>query len=97
MNVESDPPLLQTLVESRSFKYHRVQWTLFYAASGATLVIFIILCALSAWTLGVAREINQIVSSTTGILADVEEMLPVLKAICTHSNFTRLYGDICRF
>ena len=97
MNIESPPPLLESLLESRSFKYHKVQWTLFYAASGATLIIFIVLCALSVWTLGVAQEINHIVTSTTGILTDVEEMLPILKAICQHSNFTRIYGDICKF
>ena len=90
-----EPPLLDTLVASRAFKHHRFQWVLFYAGSAATLISFIILCTISAWTLSVAREISAIVSTAGETLRDVETMLPILKDICRHSNFTRIYGDVC--
>jgi hypothetical protein len=95
MNVEQDGDLLKTLVASRDFKHHRCQWVLFYGGTFATVVSFVILCALSAWTLTVAHDISEVVRSTTSILLDVENMLPILKNICRHSNFTRYYGEVC--
>jgi len=101
MNVEPDQShrdnLMATLMESRSFKRNKVEWILFYGASFATGIMFVILCSLSAWTLTIAHEINGIVTKSTAILNDVEEMLPVMRAICQHDNFTKTYGHICTF
>ena len=70
---------------------------MFYASSIATAIMFVILCSLSIWSLSVAHKINSLVGKSADILDDVEEMLPILAAICKHSNFTRTYGDICTF
>jgi len=87
--------LLNTLQESRSFKRNRIPWTVFYVSATATTVMFIILICLSVWTVHIGQKITDIVSETTSILNDVEEMLPILDSICKHDNFTKTYGNIC--
>lgn len=99
MNIEPDQTnkdhLMATLIESRSFARNKLQWLIFYSSSIATGIMFVILCSLSAWTLSVAHEINGVVTKSTAILNDVEEMLPILTAICDHENFTKRYGNVC--
>ena len=90
-----DERFLDTLRESRSFKRNPVKWSLFYLGAGATIIMFFILCALSSWSISIGTEITEVVQKSTKILSDVEEMLPWLKAICQHENFTKRYGDIC--
>jgi len=101
MNIEAaqytPDNLMDTLIESRSFKRNKLQWIVFYGSSFATAVMFVILCSLSIWTLTLAHEINHIVTKSTAILNDVEEMMPVMRAICQHDNFTESYGHICTF
>ena len=87
--------LLETLQESRSFKRNPIKWSIFYGSAIATCIMFFILCGLSIWTLQVGHEITNIVTKSTEILNDVEEMLPWLQAICKHENFTKRYRDIC--
>ena len=98
MNIESSTDgFVASLIESRSFKRNKCHWLMFYASSIATAIMFVILCSLSIWSLSVAHKINSLVGKSADILKDVEEMLPILSAICTHSNFTRTYGSICTF
>ena len=99
LNIEPDQTnkdnLMATLIESRSFKRNKLQWVTFYSSSIATALMFIILCSISAWTLSIAHQINGVVTKSTEILSDVDEMLPILNAICDHENFTKRYGHIC--
>ncbi len=90
-----DEQLLNTIQESRSFKRNPIKWGVFYGAAGATMVMFIILCALSSWSISIGHEITEVVEKSTRILSDVEEMIPWLRAICKHENFTKKYGNIC--
>ena len=87
--------LLQTLQESRSFRRNRVPWVVFYVSAAATTLMFIILICLSVWTVHIGQKNTEIVSETTGILNDVEEMLPILDSICKHEKFTKRYGNVC--
>ena len=100
MNIEPDQTnrdnLMATLIESRSFKRNKLKWITFYTSGIATALMFIILCSISAWTLSIAHDISGVVRKSTEILADVEEMLPILNAICDHENFTKRYGHICQ-
>lgn len=96
MNV--GPPedsLIDKLIESRSFKKNPIQWSIFYGAAAATVLMFIILCALASWSISIGTEMSELVVQAGKILDDVEEMLPVLKSICKHENFTKTYGDVC--
>jgi len=97
MEIESkDSGLLEALRDSYSFRRNPATWSAFYGASFATLVMFIILCTLSAWSITMAHNITDVVRQSKEILRDVEQMLPALRAICQHENFTKNYGDICR-
>jgi len=99
--MEVSPPedmhdsLVEKLIESRSFKNNKIHWSLFYGSVVAIGLMFIILCSLASWSISIASEINGLVTQAGKILDDVEEMLPVLKDICRHQNFTKNYGNIC--
>ena len=87
--------LVEKLIESRSFKNNKLQWSLFYGSVAAIGLMFIILCSLASWSISIGTEITKIVEQAGKILDDVEEMLPVLKYICKHQNFTKAYGNVC--
>ena len=103
MSIERQPDqLMETLMESRSFKKNPVQWSIFYATGIATGIMFIILCSLSAWSISLGTRINDLVSQGHETLVDVqflipkiEEQIKLLETICEHENFTKNYGDIC--
>ncbi|MBD53100.1 MAG: hypothetical protein CL450_07385 [Acidimicrobiaceae bacterium] len=99
---EHDSPLRATLLDTFSFRNNRVNYSLFYAASGATLIIFIILCSLSGWSISIGTEINELVATGQETLSDVQELLPeakdalrILREMCKHENFTKSWGNIC--
>lgn len=87
--------LFDKLVESRSYKNNPVPWSVFYGTSVVTIIMFFILCALASWSISIGSEISGLVTQAADILSDVEEMLPVLKSICKHENFTKKYGGVC--
>ena len=91
------------LLDTFSFQNNRVNYSLFYAASGATLVMFIILCSLSIWSISIGTQINGLVRTGHETLEDVQAMLPeardalrILQVMCNHENFTKSWGNICR-
>ena len=102
VTTEEPNPLRETLLDTFSFRNNRVNYSIFYAASGATLVMFLILCALSSWSVAIGQQITELVSTGHETLADVQDMLPeatdalrILKAMCSHVNFTKVWGPIC--
>lgn len=103
MEIETkESGLLDALTDSYSFRRNPVQWSIFYGASLATGVMFIILCTLSVWSISIGQQITGVVQQSTEILSDLKVMLPeisqsirILQVICKHDNFTTHYGDIC--
>lgn len=107
MNIDSvsspdSPPLLETLMESHSFKRNPIKWSVFYGSAIATGIMFVILCSLSAWSLALGTQINDLVTEGAETLTDVQLIIPkimeqikLLETICEHENFTKNYGNIC--
>ena len=93
-------PLRDVLIDTLSFSNNRGRWGLFYAASGSSIAMLLILIGLSSWSVSIGSEINGLVAQGQEILNDVEILLPnaaqaleLLKYMCRHENFTRTYGD----
>jgi hypothetical protein len=105
MSINIDQPtnlLRETLIESRSFKKNPVQWSIFYGTAVATGLMFIILCSLSAWSISLGTQVNDLVVQGSLTLTDVQDLIPkieeqirLLETICEHENFTKSYGDLC--
>ena len=101
-NASQENNLRDTLLDTLSFKRHRVQYSLFYAASGATFIMFVILCSLSGWSVSIGQKVNELVADGHETLQDLQEILPqgrealrIIRAMCRHENFTPVWGDIC--
>ena len=99
---ERHQTLLETIDESRSFKRNPCTWVTFWGNAGATGVMFVILVALSGWSISIGQDVSRLVSQGGETLADVQELIPdmklslqLLRDICAHQNFTRNYGNIC--
>jgi hypothetical protein len=103
MNIETkNTGHLDALSDSHSFRRNPIHWSIFYGTSLATIIMFIILCALAAWSISIGQQITSVVQQSTEILSDIHVMLPeisnsirILQLICKHDNFTSRYGDIC--
>lgn len=94
--------LRETLIDTFSFRRNRLNYSIFYSASAATLIMFVILCSLSSWSVSIGTEVNNLVSTGHETLEDVRQLLPeardalrILQAMCRHENFTKRWGDIC--
>ena len=87
---------MEQFVESRSFKKNPVHWTMFYASTFATLVMFIILCALSSWSIHIARQVSEILSDVDILIPEIRNSLSLLEFMCKSENFTKNYG-VCPF
>jgi hypothetical protein len=87
---------MEQFVESRSFKKNPVHWSMFYASTFATLVMFIILCALSSWSIHIARQVSEILSDVDILIPEIRNSLSLLEFMCKSENFTKNYG-VCPF
>lgn len=83
---------MEQLVESRSFKKNPVHWTLFYSSTAATIIMFIILCTLSAWSVHIGRQVSEILRDVEDLIPNISESLDLLVFICKSENFTSTYG-----
>ncbi len=100
---DAHAPLRETLVDHFSFRRNKINYSLFYMASASSIVMFIILCTLSAWSVNIGMQITDLVQEghetlayVKEILPDAEEALGILKVMCKHENFTRVWGnDTC--
>ena len=96
-------PLREVLVDSFSFRRNRVNYSIFYVASASTVIMFVILCTLSAWSVHIGHQISALVKEghetldyVQQILPDAEHALGILRVMCRHENFTRVWGnDTC--
>ena len=69
-------------------------------ASASSIVMFIILCTLSSWSVNIGMQITGLVQEGHETLGYVKEILPdavealnILKVMCKHENFTRRWGN----
>lgn len=88
--------MMEQFVESRSFKKNPVHWSMFYASTFATLIMFIILCALSSWSIHIARQVSEILSDVDILIPEIRNSLSLLEFMCKSENFTKNYG-VCPF
>ena len=97
MEVEdSHSPLREALADSFAFRKHKVNYSLFYVSSISTIIMFIVLCSLTSWSVYLGRQITNLVEEghstldyVKAILPDAEEALGILKVMCKHENFTK--------
>ena len=75
-----------------SFRKNPVRWSLFYASSGATLIMFIILCTLSAWSVHLGRQVSAILADVEMLIPEIKNSLSLLEFMCKADNFTNTYG-----
>lgn len=102
MEVENSRSLLKTLQESRSFKHNPINWSIFYATSASIVIIFIILVALSVWSITIGQKIAELVAQGSETLTDIQVLMPqakeslrIVREMCRHENFTKAWGNIC--
>lgn len=77
------------------FKDNPFKWSLFYTSAAATIVMFIILCTLSAWSVHLGNQVSQTLHDVDEIMPEIKETLALVKYICKMENFTKVYGDVC--
>jgi len=80
-----------TLVDD-AFRKNPMRWSLFYASSGATLIMFIILCTLSAWSVHLGRQVSAILADVEMLIPEIKDSLSLLQFMCEADNFTKTYG-----
>lgn len=85
--------ITEQLVESHSFRKNPVRWALFYVSSGATLIMFVILCTLSAWSVHLGRQVSMILTDVELLIPEIKDSLTLLEFICKADNFTKRYGE----
>lgn len=110
LEIESSAPstkpmresLLSAIYESRTFRKSPVRWLAFYGTTLATILMFVILCALSAWSISIGHRLSDVLDQSSEILSDVDVIMPevknslrIIKQMCLHENFTKRWGDIC--
>lgn len=84
--------IVEQLIESRSFKRNPIHWSIFYATASASVLMFIILCTLSAWSLHVGNQVSETLKDVQDLVPQIQQSLDLLEYICKHDNFTKAYG-----
>ena len=95
-NNTQDERLLGLLEESRAFKKNKGHYLLFYAASVSSVIMFIIILVLLSYSVSIGEEVHALTTKAGEILDNVAAMLPIVKRMCQHTNFTKSYGNICQ-
>jgi len=85
--------IVERLIESRSFKNNPVTWSVFYVSSVVNVIMFCILCALSAWAVHLGQQASEMLSDIREITPEVRRSLELLRFMCHHRNFTRTWGE----
>tara|TARA_B110000008_G_C16909200_1_gene539946 strand:+ start:760 stop:1056 length:297 start_codon:yes stop_codon:yes gene_type:complete len=96
MEMESNQQqLIEALDNRRSFAQNKFNYTIFYVSSGATVCMFIIILVLLSYSVHIGEDIHALTTKGNIILDDIQELLPIVKKMCVHENFTNSYGNIC--
>jgi len=90
-----DVRLLGALEKSKAFSKNKINYIIFYSASFASVVMFIIILILLSYSLSVGKEVHSLTTKGKEILDNVQTLLPIVERICQHANFTKTYGNIC--
>ncbi len=85
--------IVERLIQSRSFKNNPLTWSVFYATGIVSVVMFCILCALSAWAVHLGQQASEILVDIREITPEVRKSLELLRFMCKHTNFTRVWGE----
>ena len=95
MEIDQTPQndIVERLIESRSFKNNPVTWSVFYASSIVNVIMFCILCALSAWAVHLGQQASEILVDIREITPEVRRSLELLRYMCKHTNFSRVWGE----
>ncbi|MDA7838780.1 hypothetical protein N9A45_00435 [bacterium] len=96
MNIQPDDDtatLRRELLASQSFKKNPVSWSVFYASSISSIIMFAVLCALSAWSVSIGTELREVLQEVNEIVPEVSRSLQLLKKLCSHANWTKNYGE----
>ena len=81
-----DTPLVGTPPQNYKF---------FYIASVSAIVSLIVLFIITGYTAATASEINEVIKDMNELLPDARDSLRIVKAMCRHENFTKVWGKIC--
>ena len=81
-----DTPLVGTPKQNYHF---------FYGASLAAIVSLIVLFIITGYTAGTASEINEVIKDMKILLPNAKNSLRIIKEMCKHENFTKVWGKIC--
>jgi len=81
-----DTPLVGTPPQNYKF---------FYIASISAIVSLIVLFIITGYTAATASEINEVIKDMNELLPDARDSLRIVKAMCRHENFTKVWGKIC--
>jgi len=91
--MEFNTPLIGT--RNQNYKY-------FYTTGFASIISMLILLVISGYTASVATNIGGLMTTSNEVLADIQDVMPdvsdalrIIKEMCNHENFTKIYGDIC--
>ena len=96
MELESNhQQLLEALDDRRSFARNKINYTIFYVASASSVFMFLIILVLLSYSVSIAEDIHKLTTKGGIILDDIQELLPIVKKMCVHENFTNSYGNIC--
>ena len=74
----------------------------FYVASGSAISSLVTLLFISGYTAYISTHVKHLMSDMSEVVEDIQIMLPdvesslkMLKALCSHNNFSHQYGNIC--
>ena len=81
-----DTPLVGTPKQNYHF---------FYGASLAAIVSLVVLFIITGYTAHTASEINEVIKDMKVLLPEAKDSLRIVKAMCKHENFTKVWGKIC--
>ena len=73
----------------------RQNYTFFYGASCAAIVSLIVLFVITGYTAYTATEINEVIKDMNELLPEARNSLRIVKEMCKHENFTKVWGKIC--
>lgn len=80
----------EPLVGTRDSNYR-----FFYGASAAAITSLIVLFVITGYTAYTATEINEVIADMNELLPDARDSLRIVKEMCKHENFTKIWGPIC--
>ena len=74
----------------------------FYIASFIVLLNFALITAICSYTASMTGDITETLTNVNTVIEDLDILLPdakeslrIVKEMCKHENFTKIWGEIC--